>query len=194
MLMAALVVTCCTPRSKYERRLRQELNSGVRNDSLFMGIYLGMTDRDFYTHCWELNRQGLVRQGSGNMTVEYMMREELEYPAKMDFYPKFADGKIVEMPVRYAYTGWAPWNNRLSSDSLQVEILDWYRNIYGDGFIVVQHPERGSAYTKIDGNRRITVFKQNELYVWAVFTDMSAAEPGDGKPDPLPAETKGSGG
>ena len=25
---------------------------------------------------------------------------------------------------------------------------------------------------KIDGNRRITIFKENDLRVWAVFTDM----------------------
>ncbi len=28
------------------------------------------------------------------------------------------------------------------------------------------------AYVKVDGNRRITIFKQDELHVWAIFTDM----------------------
>ena len=30
----------------------------------------------------------------------------------------------------------------------------------------------GNAYTKIDGNRRITIYVENDLYVWARFTDM----------------------
>jgi hypothetical protein len=37
----------------------------------------------------------------------------------------------------------------------------------------VEHPERGIAYVKINGNRRITIFKEDDLHVWAVFTDMS---------------------
>ena len=32
----------------------------------------------------------------------------------------------------------------------------------------------GNAYTKIDGNRRITIYVENDLYVWALFTDMLA--------------------
>ena len=31
----------------------------------------------------------------------------------------------------------------------------------------------GTAYVKIDGNRRISIFKEDDLHVWAVFTDMS---------------------
>ncbi len=31
----------------------------------------------------------------------------------------------------------------------------------------------GTAFVKVDGNRRISIFKENELYVWAVFTDLS---------------------
>ena len=34
----------------------------------------------------------------------------------------------------------------------------------------------GKAYTKIDGNRRITIYMENDLYVWAIFTDMQCHE------------------
>jgi hypothetical protein len=36
----------------------------------------------------------------------------------------------------------------------------------------VKHSIRGSAYVKLDGNRRISIFKENDIYVWAIFTDM----------------------
>jgi len=147
--------------------------SGIRNDSLFMGIYLGMPEKNFYTHCWALNRQGIIKQGMRNTTVEYQMREELNYPAIMDFYPIFEKGKIYEMPVKFVYSGWAPWNKSLGSDSLQFNILKWYEKQYGKGFLAVEHPKRGIAYVKIDGNRRISIFKENDTYVWAIFTDMS---------------------
>ena len=90
----------------------------------------------------------------------------------MDFYPKFMQGKIYEMPVEFEYMGWAPWNKKLSSDNLELDVLRWYEKVYGDGFIEVKHPTRGIAFVKIDGNRRITIFKQDDLHVWAVFTDM----------------------
>jgi hypothetical protein len=173
MFIFGIVFYGCTPKSRYERKLKHELASGIRNDSLFMGLYLGMPEKDFYTKCWKLNHQGLIRQGPKNTTVEYVMKDELKYPCTMDFYPGFVEGKISEMPVKFVYTGWAPWNKKLSSDSLQLDVLHWFKKKYGDQFMKVDHPKRGTAYIKLDGNRRITIFKEYEMSVWAVFTDMS---------------------
>lgn len=170
------IISGCSPKAKYENMLKQELASGVRYDSLFMGIYLGMPEKNFYTRCWVLNGKGLIRQGIRNMTVEYQLKGELKYPATMDFYPEFVQGKIFEMPVRFLYNGWAPWNKKLSSDSLQIEVLNWYEKIYGNGFIEVKHPERGIAYVKVNGNRRISIFKEDDMHVWAIFTDMLVKE------------------
>jgi hypothetical protein len=137
-----------------------------------MGLYLGMPQKDFYTKCWELNKKGLIRQGTNNATVEYVLRGELKHPGTMNFYPKFKEGKIYEMPVKFVYTGWAPWNRELSSEKLQMDVLEWYNKLYGRGFMEVKHPQMGSAYIKIDGNRRISIYKENDLYVWALFTDL----------------------
>jgi len=123
VLITILLVSSCTPKTKYDRMLKQELASGIRHDSLFMGLYLGMPAKEFYTHCWELNRKGLIRQGTRNMTVAYQIKDELKYPATMDFYPEFVSDKISEMPVRFVYNGWAPWNKKLSADSLQVQVI-----------------------------------------------------------------------
>jgi hypothetical protein len=172
LVISGYIFSGCSPRAKYNRLLKQELASGIRYDSLFMGLYLGMPEKEFYTRCWALNQQGLIRQGSRNTTVEYQIKNELKYPGIMDFYPEFIQGKIYEMPVRFSYNGWAPWNNKLSSDSLQINVLNWFRKMYGDGFMEVKHPKRGIAFIKINGNRRITIFKENDLYVWAVYTDM----------------------
>ena len=91
----------------------------------------------------------------------------------MDFYPGFFQNKIYEMPVRFIYNGWAPWNKKLSSENLQTDVLEWYEKVYGDDFIKVKHPKHGMAYIMVNGNRRITIFKEDEMHVWAVFTDMS---------------------
>ncbi len=172
VVMATLIVGGCSPGKTYERRLNRELASGVRYDSLFMGISFGMSSEEFYDVCWGLNRDSLVKQGSANMSVQYDINEELAYPATMNFYPVFWENHIVEMPVRFIYNGWAPWNKELSASSLALDVKDWYEDIYGKGFITVSHPMNGDAYTKIDGNRRITIYVENDLYVWAIFTDM----------------------
>ena len=177
VIIAGMMVFGCSPGERYERRLSRELASGVRHDSLFMGIYLGMPDKEFYSHCWKLNKEGLIKQGTGNMSVEYQVKEELNYPATMNFYPVFDQGKIVEMPVRFIYNGWAPWNKEVSSESLSRDVLNWYEQVYGKGFITVTHPKRGAAFTKIDGNRRITIYQKDDMHVWAVFTDMLAERP-----------------
>jgi len=161
----------CRPKDRYERMVREELAKGVRVDSLFLDLHLGMTDKEFYGHCWELNKQGLIRQGTSNTSVLYKMNE-LEDAAEMNFYPNFYKGRIYEMPVKYNYEGWAPWNKHLSSDSLQLEILRLYKDWYGDDFMEVKHRNRGTAYIKVDGNRRITIFKMDERHVWAIFTDL----------------------
>jgi hypothetical protein len=176
ILISVCVFTGCSPKTKYDKMLKKELASGVRYDSLFMGLYLGMPEKEFYTHCWELNKRGIIKQGMRNMAVEHQLKDQLIYPSTMDFYPLFVDGKIAEMPVVFIYNGWAPWNKKLSSDSLQVNVLKWYEQQYGKGFMDVVHPTRGTAFVKVNGNRRISIFKQDDLHVWAVFTDMSVSK------------------
>ena len=173
IVISGIIISGCSPRSKYERMLKHELASGVRYDSLFLGLYFGMPEKEFYVHCWNLNHKGLIKQGESNTTAQYEMKDELKYPALMDFYPKFIEGKIFEMPVSFKYKGWAPWNKTLSSENLEKEVLKWYEQVYGKGFIRVKHPRHGTAYVKINGNRRITIFVEDDLHVWAVLTDMS---------------------
>jgi hypothetical protein len=186
VLAAVLLMGGCSPGSRYEYRLEKELASGVRYDTLFMGIHFGMSDKDFYTRCWELNREGVIKQSNSNTSVEYQAGEKLKHAATVEFYPKFEDGKIVEMPVKFSYDGWAPWNKELSSGQLVEDIRGWYEDEYGKGFIPVTHPVKGKAFLKIDGNRRITIYQEDDLYAWAIFTDMS--EESEKEADEVPVE------
>lgn len=171
-LILGYLISGCTPKARYERMLKHELASGIRHDSLFMGIYLGMPQKDFFAHCWALNKKGLFMAGENNATVRYQMKDELKYPASMDFYPQFTEGKISEMPVTYRYTGWGPWAKALSSKNLQLDLLRYYEKIFGAGFITVSNRLYGDAYVKIDGNRRISIYTSDDLNVHVVFTDM----------------------
>ncbi len=91
IFISAQVFSGCSPRAKYERRLKHELSGGVRYDSLFLGLYFGMEEKKFYLHCWNLNHKGLIKQGTSNTTAEYELKDELKYPALMNFYPKLSN-------------------------------------------------------------------------------------------------------
>lgn len=174
-IMILLFTAGCNPTSEYEAKVEAELDKGIIYDSLFLGLKFGMNSKEFYAHCWELNKQNIIQQGTKNTTVLYELKG-LKHPATMDFYPSFYEDKIYEMPVVFAYKGWAPWNEHLFSDSLQQDVLKLFEKWYGKGFMTIEHPEKGAAYVKVDGNRRISLYKDGDMYVKALFTDLRMDE------------------
>lgn len=182
-----ILLSNCSKKAKYESMVKEGLESGVRHDTLFLGLYLGMSSEDFYKKCWELNKEGLIQQGSGNTSVLYEIVDEFKAEVEANFYPTFVDEKIYEMPVKFKYDAWAPWNKQFSGDSLQVELLDVFKRWYGSGFIEVNHAKRGPAFVKVDGNRRISIYRDLSAdgTVWALYTDLSMKE----KVDQIKEET-----
>ena len=162
----------CSGESEYHQLLERELAKEVRQDSLFLGIKLGMDQREFFDHCWELNQQQIIKQGGEEILVEYKMKEGLAQPVVMKFFPEFYKDKIYQVPVSFTYEAWAPWNKSLFSDKLQLDLLRFFEKKYGKGFIKVEHPKRGIAYVKVDSNRRISIYKKNDSDVAVLFTDM----------------------
>ena len=175
-----LMITSCGSGGKktYPELVKQELGKGVREDSLFLGIYLGMNSKDFYGHCWELNKKGIISDGANNTMVKYKVDSGLNHPATMNFYPDFYENKIYKMRVDFQYDGWAPWNKNLYADSLLPEVVKLYSKWYpkGNEFISLKDSTRGTIYIKVDGNRRITIGKYSDMLVKADFTDLLIEE------------------
>lgn len=144
---------------------------------LFLDYKLGMSKQDFYYHSWALNDKGLVRQGPNNQSVYYELKDELEHPGKMYFYPDFYNDRIYQMRVRFQYSNWAPWNDNLYSDSLQVDVLNLFRQWYGAGFTRKTTNTDGNTrvvYTKQDNNRKILITIRDSRTVFALITDVVA--------------------
>ena len=177
IFLAAVVtvffLASCQRKSEYTKMVDRELAKGVQVDSLFLGIKFGMTSKDFYSHCWELNKQHIIKDGFGNTSVLYKLNE-LKSPVAMLFYPTFQDNKIVEMPVIFFYEAWAPWNEQFSADNLQLDLVKLFEKWYGPGFLEEPHPsvKGDKVFIKVDGNRRIMIFKAGEQNVKALFTDL----------------------
>ncbi len=172
LFLMVMMMLGCGDAYRYNRLVEKELASGVRNDTLFLGLYLGMERKDFYSHCWNLNKKGIVRQGSGNMTVYYTIEDERD-TIQVNFYPNFYENKIWRVPVKFNYISWAPWNKHLGADSLEESIVGRFRKWYGNDFHRVMNADKQVSYYKVDGNRLISIFKDaGGTFVWAIFTDL----------------------
>jgi hypothetical protein len=155
-------------------RLKNERAADARKtDSLFLGISLGMEQKAFYDYCWEQNKNKVFTHGPTNQNVEYkLVNDLLKEKVTMRFYPTFNEGKIFEMPVTFTYESWAPWNRRFWADSLLTKMLPVFKEWYGPDFKQLTHPTMGTVYYKIDGKRRINLFRKDDQFVQAVFTDL----------------------
>lgn len=169
VLVLLLSFFSCRRGSEYEQLVERELNKGVRHDSLFLGYRLGMEKKEFLDHSWQLNQQGVV---TGGAYVKYKLND-LSHEAQMVFYPDFYNDRIYRMPVEVSYSAWAPWNKNLFSDSLITDLVARYKEIYGPGFIHTVLPDLGKeAWIKVDGNRRIAIYREDDMRVRVVFMDL----------------------
>jgi hypothetical protein len=167
------VFACNSDERKYDRLVKEELSRGIRKDSLFMGMTLGMTQKEFYTHCWNMNKKGIFVDGANSMTVLYKLNKELKYPASMNFFPAFQQDKIYKMRVMVGYDAFAPWNKHLFADSLQLDVLRLFKKWYKDtNFITMTDPVKGTIYVQVDGNRRIIIGKFDDAHVKVDYTDL----------------------
>lgn len=175
IILLLIIVSSCIFQTDYEKMLHEELQSGKRSDSLFLDFHFGMPEKAFLDQCWEYNQQGILSQGSldGQIAILYNL-EELKHPASMNFFPTYHENKINSMKAVFKYNGWSPWNKSMHADSLQVDVVRLFEKWYKNKFLVVKHEEKGLAYVTVDGNRRITVFADEDTkQVTAIFSDLT---------------------
>lgn len=163
--------TNCEQEPDYGSLIQQGINSGVENNELFLDYKLGMTRDDFFKVSWQMNKDEKI---TGLVKIDYEM-EDLKSRAIMRFYPDFVDDRISKMPVDIHYVGWAPWNHELSSDSLVVDLVEYYEDNLNTSFKKLFVPDLNKdAYVSVDGNRAITVYPLTEMVARVDFTDLNA--------------------
>jgi hypothetical protein len=151
----------------------RELSSGKVQNEIFLGLELGMDKKAFYEKCWELNSKGLLTNGPSELSVEYDAPMPSGNPAKMRFFPKWENEKIYMMPVEFTYEGWAPWNEELAVEKLREDVVKLFEEWYGPGFIEVSNEDKSQiAFVKVDGNRRIRIFRKHLPTVRAEIVDL----------------------
>lgn len=160
-------------QSEYKQLERKELNSGKQVNELFLGLELGMDRKTFFETCWELNKQGKLSNGPTELSIEYKAEMASGNPARMRFYPKFEQDKIYLMPIEFTYEGWAPWNEELTVEKLREDVVTLFEEWYGPGFIEVSNEDKSQiVFVKMDGNRRIRIFKKHISAVRVEISDL----------------------
>jgi len=171
LLFIVLLFASC--QSHYEKVEKEELASGKVSNELFLGLELGMTKKDFYTTCWDLNKEGILNNGPTELSVEYKAEMPSGNPAYMRFYPKFENDGLYFMPMEFSYEGWSPLNDELALEKLREDVVVLFESWYGPGFFEVSNEDKSLiAFVKVDGNRRIRVFKKSISVVRAEIVDL----------------------
>ncbi len=168
---ALLALVSC--QSDYQKMEARELSSGKEVNDIFLGLELGMSQKSFYEVCWDLNKEGVLTNGPTELSVEYKADMPSGNLAFMRFFPKFNEKKIYLMPVEFTYEAFAPWNEELNSDVLLEDVKGLFEDWYGKGFIeVTDKDQTKKAWVKVDGNRRIRIFKKHISVVRAEIVDL----------------------
>lgn len=165
-LFSALIFVAC--ESEYTKLVRSELARNITMDSLVFNVRFGDTKKEFYDHCWQLNKKGLITNGPKNAMVQYIFIDSIFHreptSIRFLFYGDFDEtGRIKGMDCEFGYPGWSPWNTRYSADSLQSKVVRIVQKWYGGNqFIKVHFDDTQNLWVKVDGNRRIVVKKINQ--------------------------------
>jgi hypothetical protein len=162
-IVVVLIATGCagSPEEQYREREQEELNKGIRNDSLFLGLYLRMSREEFREYCFNMNLKGKFKQGGRKNW--YWVESKLDhsdYPAAITFYPAFLNDSISEMHAAIYYDNAKFRDGTFESDSLMQDVLNILDRWYGKETFRIKSPlfYKEDVYVKVNGNRRITIY------------------------------------
>jgi hypothetical protein len=173
-IFVLLVVCCACQTNDYSTLEKRELERGVRNDSLFEGLYLGMSKAEFRARSFQLNQDTIFTDGP-SAKIRYKVK--LRSTATLLFFPEFADDKIAQVPATVQYDGWAPWNKELSSENLVEDLKQLFMKWYGGNeFLEVKANDKPPLWLKVDGNRRITVVATDDAFVKVMYRDLTVKD------------------
>ncbi len=163
-------------QSDYTKLVKSELAKGIRNDSILLGIRFGITQKEFYAKCLELNQQHLATQGLG-FSIQYLITDSVVHrkptSIRLLFSPGFDEQEILtDMDLKFSYLGWAPWNRNLQSDSLETKVIVLLTRWYGGNKFITAHVGKNDVPVKLDGNRRLLVYIEDAQTVIVQVQDI----------------------
>ena len=184
-LFLAIGITFAACESEYSRTVKRELQTGVIHEDLILGLKIGQTQKEFYDHCWQLNKQKIISQGSGNKFAKKLIlldsTAQNQDKVEMLFYGIFDEEKVMHgMHMKFSYVKWAPWNEAYQSTVLVEKLQEKYMKQYqGNPFIEITIKGDVKAYVKVDGNREILLYPNTTKDVTVKIGDLRYKLKGD---------------
>jgi hypothetical protein len=179
LIIATITFGLSSCKSDYTRAVEQGLDSGLVQDSLIFGMRMGQTKKDFYSVCWDLNKQELISEGPGNLTAKYTDPEDStkdrSLRKEMYFYAIFDEQDTMRgMDMTYHYIAWSPWNRNLFSDFLLEDLKRQYiRDYPGNAYVSIDLDlQEYQAFAKVDGNRQILMYPKDKRQVVVKIEDL----------------------
>ena len=180
VLVLVVLLSLVSCKSEYQQYVDREMASGIKQDSLIFGMRMGQTKDDFFTICWDLNKEKIISQGVGANARYVTDRDSIGGEAdpiskEMLFYGIFDENEVMRgMRMTYSFLAWAPWNEEMQSDHLLEHLREIYLAEYpGNDFIELEIKESEyPALVKIDGNRQILMYPKNDKDVVVKIEDL----------------------
>ncbi len=169
MISVWVLVSCSNKSNQAQQNTASEVEI-QESDSLIHDYTFGMSRDEFFELSWKYNADGILINGSGAEIVEDV--DWLKAPAKRVFYPNFVDEKIVEMPIKYSYKGWAPWNTHLSADSLMYHLIPILSEDYGVEFSLLSENMENPIYIGKRASSEIEIKVTSSYEVEVTFKEL----------------------
>ena len=170
-----IILSSC--ESEYSKLVKTEVKTGVVYDELFLGLKIGETKKQFFDKCWELNKQKLVSQGSGNKYAKYVLDISTEQDTAdkviTHFYGIFDKDEVMYgMEFKMSSESWSPWNKHYHSEALIERLKKYYMRKYGNNQFITLDAKGNETFAKVDGNRQILIYKLTDKDVSVKITDL----------------------
>lgn len=176
LLIAFVLFYSC--KSEYTKLVESEREKGQVYKELPLGLSMGMTKKEYFAECWELNRRKMISQGSGNQYAKYELllegtKDSLQ-KAKMLFYGMFDEHDVMHgLDMVMEYNAWSPWNKDFHSPALITSLERYYLKEYqGNTFMTLPVTDDLEARVKVDGNRRIAIYPLSSQQVSVKIIDL----------------------
>jgi|GEM_PF-440883 len=168
----ATILLLASCKSDYTSYVETERKSGEQYDSLLFTLKLGMSKKQYFDSCWQLNIEQIIAQGDGSGNARYDIKpdstEDKTKAITLLFKGEFDVNNVMyRMDLDYMYTSWSIWNKALQSDSLILKVKEMIMEDYGGNpWLKVDLKDvKVDTYVKIDGNRHMMMYPKDNMKV-----------------------------
>ncbi len=135
--------------------------SCIKCDTLYLGYRFGMSEEEFFGHCREMNRRGILFEGDELNTVTQEI--DLTVDSRIYIRPLFDDeDKIYQLDLLFQYNVLPMFRKDLTPAKLRKEVLEYMEKELGEKLKPRDHPVYKRVWENVQGHRRLRLFHEGE--------------------------------